>query len=926
MWPFGLGLLLAAPLILFLAAPGFFSVPSSASKAGEAVYISLALPTAMVAAMTFGAARLAHGNSRSWMLTVLGPVFLALALLKLTHLVALAMDPGHLGMERLALSTTLSRLVVAAGFLAVALAPADRTATPRTGNRLVILSLLFALLAALALWFEPWGPSSLFMDGSRFSWVKQGGHLVLGGGFLLCAMGFLWPKERRSQAPIAWLGAASLAWSAGEFSHAQNPVPFGPMGLLGHGYFLVAAILTHGAVFKAAFQQPFLELSRSRAESQAREERLQLAFEGAEEGYWDWDLRAGKVYRSPGALSMFGYFPEEAEATLDFMARLMDPEALPEIQAAMQEHLEGGTPRYKAEYRCRTQDGRWIWVLDQGRVVQRDGRGRPLRMAGTVKEITIRKQMEAALQASEVEARKLALVASHTDNSVIITDAQTRIEWVNEAFTRITGYSLEEARGRKVGGLLQGPDSDPAVIQIMRDHLQAGEGFSAEIQNHAKTGRPFWVALSVQPIRDERGALSHWISIERDITERKKSEETLRQTQKLESLGLLASGIAHDFNNLLGAIRGNVDLAQLKRESGQSPDANCHNIKVIVDRASDLTRQLMSYAGKGTFDIKSVDLNALVSEMAALLSVSLSKKVAISYHLGEGLPGVGGDPAQLQQVAMNLVINGNDAIGDQPGTIQIRTGLLALDEEAISRTLPGQPVAPGPHVLLEVADSGCGMTPETLARIFDPFYTTKAQGRGLGLSAMLGILRSHHAGIQVESALGIGTTFRIYLPAWEGERRAEAPATLHTARYSGRALVVEDDAEIRRTSVGLMEALGFEVREARDGQEGVECFQTEGPFDLVLMDVLMPKLDGFAACKAMTEHSREVRIIHCSGTATLPVVRESCSACDRGERRVYLPKPFGLQDLQRAVAEVLEEADQKLPPGNGPSTQDGNGA
>ena len=916
----GLGLLLAAPLALHLMFSGACPIPfHPLTLASKAIFVSITLPTAMVAAMTFVAGILSYEKTRPWMLAVLGPTFLALALLKLAHLVALEMDPGHFEVGRLVLSTTLSRLVVALGFVAVVIAPSDHAVTRNMGHRILVGSLLVSLVGTAALWVEPWGWSDIFVHGSQLSTVKVGSHIVIGLCFVLCTLGFLSRRDRQSLPSTPWLAAASISWAVGEFSQALNTVPFGRMALLGHAYFLLATVLAHMAVFKAAFHLPFQALSQAQAESRAREERLQLAFEGAEEGYWDWDLVAEKIYRSPGALSLFGYFPEEVEPTLDFMTRLMDPEALPGIRAAMQEHLEGRTPCYRAEYRCRTQDGRWIWVLDQGRVVQRDGQGRPLRMAGTVKEITIRKQMEAALQASEAEARKLALVASHTDNSVIITDAQTRIEWVNEAFTHITGYALEEVQGRKVGGLLQGPGSDPAVIRFMRDRVEAGEGFSAEILNRAKSGQPFWAALSVQPIRDESGALSHWISVERDITEARKAEEALRQTQKLESLGLLASGIAHDFNNLLGAIRGNVDLARLKRDSGQSLEAHCHNIQTIVDRAADLTRQLMSYAGKGSFDIKPVDLNVLITEMVALLTVSLSKKVQISYHLMNDLPAVEGDSAQLQQVAMNLVINGSDAIGDHSGTIQIMTGLHELDEEAITRTMPGQPVMPGSHVLLEVADSGCGMTPETLARIFDPFYTTKAHGRGLGLSAMLGILRSHHAGIQVESAVGIGTTFRIYLPAWEGERQAEGPATTIMARYSGRALVVEDDDEIRKTSVGLMEALGFDVIEAKDGLEGTERFQKEGPFEIVLMDVLMPKMDGFSACKAMTTHSRKVCIIHCSGTTTPQTVREVCSSCGECERRTFLPKPFGFQDLHRAVEEVLGGVGPTPSHGGGPS-------
>jgi len=1034
-WVSGMCLLLLLPTIFQLVGPKahLHSAPG-AMEFNQTTYFALTLPITLVAAMIACIGWLSRGREHSWTLTVLGSAFLAVAVLKLIHVAASALNPSTRELERMVVATVVSRMLLASGFLAATWGSPRRTASRRMEYRILALALLVSCLSGLAIWFQPWPTSLLISAGGEFTWAKRWIHMVLGPGFLVCAVRFLRTKAWRFEPSITILTAALGAWSLGEFCYFVNLTPFGPVARIGHVYHLLAALLTCLAVLKMASHQVVLDLNQTQEELKVKEERLRMAFEGAEEGYWDWDLQTDVLYRSPGALSIFGFFPDEVKPSLDSSAHWMDAPSFQEMQSALQEHLDGKSLRYRAELHCRTRDDRWIWVLDQGKVVEWDAENRPVRMAGTLKEITGRKLMEQALLMSETglvraqskahignweydlatrnliwsdevyrifghtprafrptyeaflasvhpedrekvdravrqsieshqsylvehrvvrsdgeerivqeqgeviysdagqplsmfgivqdmteqrraevemkalqdESRMLSWVARYTENSVIVTDAHSRITWVNDGFTTMTGYALPEVIGLKPGDFLQGPNSDPAVIEDIRQCMAQRQSFVAEIVNHRKSGEPFWVSLSVTPLRDDAGVVTHWIAIESDVTSRKTAEEALQQTQKLESLGLLAGGIAHDFNNLLGAIRGNVELAQIKLEAGRSPEAHSKNILSIVERASGLTRQLLAYAGKGTFLVKPMNINSMVQEMAALLSVSLPKMVHLDLSLAKDLPAVNGDATQLQQVIMNLVINAGDAIGDQPGEIRIVTRACALEPEGVHRNLQGQPVVPGPQVMLEVTDSGCGMAPEVLARIFDPFYTTKTHGRGLGLSAMLGILRSHHAGIQVESVPASGTTFRVFFPAADEVPECDILLGEPSRRYSGRALVADDDPELRATSAGLLESMGFQVVAAGDGQEAIERFRSEGPFQMVLMDVLMPKVNGFMACKLMASEDPELRIIHCSGSEQRDNQLQACLTCGLCRHHAFLTKPFGRHELQLALGDIFK--------------------
>ena len=397
---------------------------------------------------------------------------------------------------------------------------------------------------------------------------------------------------------------------------------------------------------------------------------------------------------------------------------------------------------------------------------------------------------------------------------------------------------------------------------------------------------------------------SHFLGYLLDITDRRQAEDGLRQSQKLESLGILAGGIAHDFNNLLTVVMGNLNLAQMHLPEHAPAQPYLANMEATVLRATELTKQMLAYSGRGHFLVKPHDLNEVVSEVTHLLEVSISKKVRLRFDLEPGIPAIHADAAQIQQVVMNLVTNASDAIGDQEGFIHLSTSTTLLDERDLQPAYGAESLAPGRYVLLEVADTGTGMSPEVMARIFDPFFTTKAAGRGLGLSAMLGILRGHGAGLRITSEVGRGTSFRICFPASDTQPARPVPVSETTSFHPlrGRILLVDDEDLILQTIGSALRALGLDVLTARDGLEAVEQFREASPRpDLVLMDLTMPRMDGREAFRAMYDLDPFIPVVLSSGYTE----QDSLKTLSGLEPAGFMQKPYQIQQLRRMLQRVL---------------------
>ena len=641
----------------------------------------------------------------------------------------------------------------------------------------------------------------------------------------------------------------------------------------------------------------FTDLTRRLEMEQAireQERLLSLVSDHTGQLIYDFDLKSRQIRWTGPATRMLGSMAGDGPTEQEIRQRI-HPDDYPALAEKFRKGVESLQPVI-VEYRIRKDDGSYLPVEDHG-VFLPGPDGQAARMIGTIRDISDRYAAEQALRESEERYRS---VIEQAQDMIFIVDLDTKaITEANRAFHDTLGYAPSRLGRLTLYDLV---DADRASVDrnIALVRRQGRHAIGRRRYRHAD-GSPRDVEAAGSVCR--AGGQEFMVVLARDITARLASEVALQQSQKLESLGVLAGGIAHDFNNLLTAMMGNLSLAQLRSHPSSPSWPYLDALEKSLQRAAELTRQMLAYSGKGRFLTKVLDLNQVVQEMTHLLSVSISKRVALRFDLEKGLPPMDADPAQLQQVVMNLVTNASDAIGDREGAIRIATGLVDLDAEEIQRDFPAQAVDPGPHLLLEVADTGCGMDDATRERIFEPFFTTKATGRGLGLSAMLGILKGHRAGLRIQTSLGQGSTFRIYLPARPGavlEEAREVPAQAVTP--SGAVLVADDEGGIRAGAVEIFKLMGFPaVIEASDGLEALEAFRSRrAEIALVFMDLTMPRMSGRDAFRAMRELDPSIPVILTSGynEDSLP----------DGEARPsgFLQKPYRMRQLQDIVTAVLK--------------------
>jgi PAS domain S-box-containing protein len=519
------------------------------------------------------------------------------------------------------------------------------------------------------------------------------------------------------------------------------------------------------------------------------------------------------------------------------------------------------------------------------------------------KEVAARRLAEEGLRESEMRFRQFSEISTEG----IILHSSGVINDTNTALARMFGYQPEELIGMDLLQLM----SEGSRADLSRA-LAGNVGTSMEATGLRKDETSF--PVEVEPRSYLAGGGEMRFVCCRDITERKRLEtervELQRQllhAQKLESLGVLAGGIAHDFNNLLMAVYGNLELARVDLPASSPGRVSLERAFQATRRAADLTRAMLAYSGRGRFEVSRVDLNDLVRENADLFRSAVARNVTLNLFLTDLPAMIEADTGQVQQVIMNLITNASEAIGDSPGEIRITTALRQQDAGFLGSSRTIEKPLPGLYACLEVTDSGSGMDEATLQRLFDPFFTTKFTGRGLGMSAVLGIVRGHNGAIMVQSVQGSGTTVSVLFPVPDAKEspRAEPSARPREAAelsFSGTVLVVDDEKAVRDVGIALVSYLGFTPVGAADGEEALKIFDEHGGvLAFVLLDMTMPRMDGVTALREMKRRRPGARVILCSGFGEQDAAARAASEGAAG----FIQKPYGLEQLKTAVLRML---------------------
>lgn len=500
-------------------------------------------------------------------------------------------------------------------------------------------------------------------------------------------------------------------------------------------------------------------------------------------------------------------------------------------------------------------------------------------------------------------------------DGVFVVDNDGKMLFCNQSSEKIIGYGMlnlnMEERVRLIGNYL--PDQvtpfPPEELPISK--ALRGEDTDQMTYYVRNDRRPegVWVNVTGRPLRNNSGTIIGGVIVFRDITqqlrqeqERKAIEDQMFRTQKLESLGVLAGGIAHDFNNLLMGVVGNTDLALLDESCSETVRKRLDHVAIAARRLAELTNQMLAYSGQSTIIEQPINISKLLLEMGDLLKPVVSKKADLRLACPIEIRDISGDPTQIRQVLMNLITNASDALGNSPGIISLRTGELYLDENSIQRMYLCEGIRAGKYIFAEVTDTGSGMDEETIGRMFDPFFTTKFTGRGLGLAAVLGIVRKHGGVIEVQSTVGKGTSFRVYFPAQVQEKK-EAPDSVYELKTSTptkkKVLLIDDEAPVLEVVSDMLKGFGYEAVIASSGKEGIEKFQKHrSALDLIILDLTMPDMGGEEVLRHLLHEPSKAKIILSSGYDESQLVENYAI-------HGYLQKPYGAGVLRNTLANVL---------------------
>ncbi len=633
-------------------------------------------------------------------------------------------------------------------------------------------------------------------------------------------------------------------------------------------------------------------------------ERNQLILESSLDGFMVTTIMGDILEVSETYAQRFGYAPEEL---IGANARDLLVDGQVEAIASDAIHLADGN-NIRITVKQRHKDGRILTVEASSTYLNM---GDDPQVFTFVRDIT--EQTEAVEKLYTNEARYRRLVE---DMPLLVCRflSDGTLTFVNDEYCAYFGLTREELLGTSF--LARLPKKERKQIDAKLSHLSPKKPTVAyEYLSIGPNGNKRWHHWVDQALFNEQGDLIEYQSVGQDLTEFRQAQQALLQTQKLESLGLMSGGIAHDFNNLLTVILAQGSLAQLIIDEQHQAQPLLKKVVSAAEQAAQLTHQLLAYSGRTQLEKQSIDLNHLINENLSLFDVSRPKSVELVADLGRDLPPIEGDPGQIQQVIMNLIINAYEAIEEGAGRVTVSTNSAEMPpspsvngSRQTDYFVPygNQALPPGKYIELCVQDDGKGMDEQTVARIFDPFFSTKTKGRGLGLAAVLGIIRGHGGGMHVQSAPGMGTTFLIYLPAAPIEPAMPTAISAEVVRepVGGTVLLIDDEAIIRESVCSVLELQHIQTLMAPDGATGLDMLQRHrDEIDLVLLDLSMPGMSGRETLRRLREMDSAVPVILSSGYHDTDMSKEM----DALNVTCFLPKPYQANRLLDTIRPILRK-------------------
>lgn len=605
------------------------------------------------------------------------------------------------------------------------------------------------------------------------------------------------------------------------------------------------------------------------------------------ENAYDWEFwrspQGHFLYSSPICKKITGYEPFEFEMDINFLNRVAHPE---DVHLVPQPDEEMSDDILEAEFRIVDKAGNVRWLAYKSRPVY-DDNGNYLGCRGAMRDLTLHKELEN-------EKERLVAAVEQFSDSMAITNLDGKLEYINPAFERNMGISNREALGTVY---------DMVDVAPVQEAISAGAVWSGRRNRTIQPiGEQRVVEITMSPVRDASGQLRNLVWVERDVTAEVELQERLMQAQRMEAIGTLAGGVAHDFNNLLSGILGYSSLLKGEPSSWSDIQQAATVIERAAKRAADLTQKLLGFARQGKHKHESFSIHDSIAEVLTLLTRTTDPKVTIEGVLDAENPWIRGDSGQLGQVLLNLAINSTHAIKNS-GRLTIYTRNVPFNELPIfEETFPRAEE----YIEVKVEDTGCGIPDDKLSRIFEPFFTTKEKGSGLGLAMVYGIVQNHDGAIKVDSTVGEGTTFTLYLPTSTYQEPAQKPPAPITQVRQGKGtiLVIDDEEIVRNIAAKMLTRIGYEVITIADGHEAVDFYsKNQEKVDLVIVDMMMPRMDGRECFSALRQINPNVRAILSTGYSHNQAVQE---VIDEGLLG-YIGKPFDLQEIATAVENAIQK-------------------